>query len=756
MDKTHQQWRKDMANRKTRFFHLGRTLKLFVIALTLVWVLAGASLLEASTERIRLALSEITPYGSIELPGAQSRLSVFLPIPQRWQINQARLLISYTNSSALLADRSRLVISLNDYVLGQKTLHPESSEGQWELELPAALLPADYNALEFRVIQNYTYECSDPTAPELWTRLNLDQSYLELDYSWREKSLTLADISNYVFDPKLPGRTALHLIMPALDKESLRLAALAASAAAVRYEYRPVEITISDRPASNRDNIYIGDRKTLAGLLDRKDTSLPSGRIGIMALPADGGPDPRFVLLTLTGDTAEEVERSVRAFALISYPWPQETSISPTKVEWPDVTRYSGKGVLKPGEIYFFRDLGTPTATRRGTGPGPIDVRFRLPGDVVSPSNAPFVVSLNLAYGAGMRAESTLNILLNGEFVSAVPLNEPRGGLFQAYRVNVPTKYLKAGANTLTFDPVLGLEQRGPCQYQESGNLTLTIFDDSTIKLPNMDHWAALPDLGLFTTNGFPLNRWPDWRTTTLGLTAKDWKTAGAALNIVAMISQKLGLPPFGLKTTFDPASVPKEDLLLVGPWKSWPQSLRQVSPLSMELKYPFKGETPTLEKLKSWWMGLFPDLIPRRSLPSPAAKVTLSREVDATGPFLTEFSSPGGADGTVVGFSGRDPDQLWRAAQALWDPALQAQFSGEAALLDLSQHRPRAVSRPAEKFYYVGALTRLSLLDHVVHKYPVSFFAVLIILIVSMAWVLLSLLRRLKSKRLAVGKEGA
>jgi hypothetical protein len=468
MDKTHQQWRKDMANRKTRFFHLGRTLKLFVIALTLVWVLAGASLLEASTERIRLALSEITPYGSIELPGAQSRLSVFLPIPQRWQINQARLLISYTNSSALLADRSRLVISLNDYVLGQKTLHPESSEGQWELELPAALLPADYNALEFRVIQNYTYECSDPTAPELWTRLNLDQSYLELDYSWREKSLTLADISNYVFDPKLPGRTALHLIMPALDKESLRLAALAASAAAVRYEYRPVEITISDRPASNRDNIYIGDRKTLAGLLDRKDTSLPSGRIGIMALPADGGPDPRFVLLTLTGDTAEEVERSVRAFALISYPWPQETSISPTKVEWPDVTRYSGKGVLKPGEIYFFRDLGTPTATRRGTGPGPIDVRFRLPGDVVSPSNAPFVVSLNLAYGAGMRAESTLNILLNGEFVSAVPLNEPRGGLFQAYRVNVPTKYLKAGANTLTFDPVLGLEQRGPCQYQES------------------------------------------------------------------------------------------------------------------------------------------------------------------------------------------------------------------------------------------------------------------------------------------------
>ena len=619
-----------MASYQIRRRFKGLSLLFRAAAFILAFALSLAVPSGTEAAKVKLALSQITPYGSIELTGADARWPIYIPIPKRWAIKEARLFLSYTNSSALLEERSRLVVTLNGFILGQKPLRPDLPQGTWELELPAALLPPDYNSLEIRVIQNYTYECSDPSAPELWTRLDLDRSYLEVDYDLRDIPPSLTSITEYIFDSKLPTPATAHLVVPEIEESLLRLAALAGAAAAIRYDYRPLDLTISDQLVPNQDNIFIGDRQSLARLLKKETTDLPEGHLGVMPLPDSQGPDPRYSLLVISGDSLAEVETSAKAFAVISLPWPHEAFMTASRVVPPKITRYSGKKMLKPENTYYFQELGFSTITRRGLVPGPVDLSFRLPADATSPVNESFTLSLNLAHGAGMRSESTLNILLNRTFIAAIPLSDPRGGFFQDYRLKVPTKYLKQGANTITFDPVLVPRQNEPCQFLATGNLILTIFDDSSIQLPAMDHRAILPALGLFTENGFPLSRWPDWRTTTMALTARDWDTAGAAINLAAMISQKTGVPPYRLKVALNPPETLEGDMLLVGPWKTWPEYWRKALPPTDGFSYPFHGEVPALEKLEAWWLRLFPDTAPRRSQSPQPAEIRPLKHLEA------------------------------------------------------------------------------------------------------------------------------
>ena len=712
----------------------------------------------ANADSVKLRLSKITPYGNIELSGSQARLKVYVPMPQRWEVEDARLTLSFTNSSSLLPDFSRLVISLNGFVLGQKKLRPNASEGFWQMDLPVPLLSTGYNTLEFRVIQRIGTQCTNPSAPELWTRLNLDASYLDLDYRWREVPVTLADAAEYIFDPKLPTNAALHIVVPTLDAVHMRLAVLAASAAAVHYDYRPLMLTISNRLVPGEDNMVISEAKFLSDILQQAGTKPPEGNMGVSPLPLlpdlqntdnPQSTDARFVLITLSGSTIEEVEKSVQALALITFPLPQQVSATAEQTSWPAVTSYSGKSTLSSGETYTFADLGFETVTRGGLKPESMELHFRLPGGMVNNSNAPMIIKLNMAYGAGMKRESTLNVLLNKKYAVSVPLINAAGGAFQGYQLSIPMKYCKAGPNTITFDPILIPNDYDPCEYMETGNLVLTLFGDSSLKLPALDLWAALPDLALFTQSGFPLNNPPDWSDTTLVLTSPDWDVAGAALNFAAMISQKTGIPPFGIQVVANPSKNIKGNILFVGPYGSWPEDWRAASPLSKKIKYPFNDGVPALEKFKGWWMHYFHKSLPRRTMPSPLAEVAYRNPLAIDKPFLVEFESPEVAGKTVVALTGKNPNQLQSAAKALWDPALQSQLSGEVTLLDITSPKHRALSHPAENQYYVGALTQFSLLDHIAHEYPKTYFFVLALLIILFAWILLILLRRIKKRRL-------
>ena len=81
------------------------------------------------------------------------------------------------------------------------------------------------------------------------------------------------------------------------------------------------------------------------------------------------------------------------------------------------------------------------------------------------------------------------------------------------------------------------------------------------VVLPDVPYWIKMPQLDLFFQDAFPMGRWPDLREAAVVLTEKNLEAANAALNVVALSSQKIGFPPFGLSwlTSYEPEKTRKD-----------------------------------------------------------------------------------------------------------------------------------------------------------------------------------------------------
>ncbi len=717
------------------------------------------------TEKITIPLTKLSAVGTMDLKGSQSTYVLKVPIPDRWRIKGAVLHLSYVNSSALLAERSKLVVRLDGHVLAQVTLQPLSPRGEVDVVLPTELLRPGYNDLEFFVSQSNAERCTDPVAPELWTTLELEKSHFTLDYHWEKVPMTLATISDFLFDPKLIGLNVVHIALEDFSEDNLYLAALAASGVAVRFQYRPVHFTLSSELTEGVDNLVIGSREFVTKIFQDLSPSVTTALLGVAPLPTkveeyEGDelirkivPDPTHAMICISGSNHEEVSRAAKAFSLLSYPLPDAQYARVDGVSVPEVSRYSGKVLLAPGERYIFRDVGFSTATFQGLRPPHKDLIFRIPSDVLIKPNEYAVLSVHVAYGSEMRRDSVVNIILNGKFATAIPLDDEKGGRYQGYRVSLPSYLLKRGYNTVTFAPVLTPLETGECIFLQTENLRMTLYDDSWIEIPSMNHWIGMPEIAAFFQDGFPFAKWPDWRETTVVLMERGAQTAAAAINLLTMICQKTGIQPFEIRFAYDMGEAASRELLMVSSVAALPSSILQSLPIAPETPYPFVGELPRVKKAKSWWKKIekkiFPTEQPYFSEPEViSGGVHLTTKLGAGRLLLTEFQSPYDEVRTTLLVSAETNEDLLRGALALWEPSVQAACGEDLVIVELDRPDFKTYTQKVGKTYYVGKIGPFNRLDYLSHNYPLAFFGTLFFSLLVLAFILHRLLKRFRAKR--------
>jgi cellulose synthase operon protein B len=731
-----------------------RWAKLIVIAavcLVITGLVPGMTVRTAMSEVIRMKLSRITPAVTADLTGLNDSINLKVPIPERWRIVSARLNLAYYHSTALLSERSRLVVRLNGIALAQVDLEPRSPEGMLEVDLPPMLLLADYNDLTITAALNYTYECQDLSSKELWANLRLDDSYLELDYSLKDVPPVLSSIADFLFDPKTLDPPKIHLVLPDYEPQTLRRAALASSAVALRYEYRPVEISVSNTVAPEKDNIVIGPTDFVIQTIGLSKDRFPPGNMGLLPLDgSEGRTDHTHAIIFMTGETPEAIDTAVRAFSILNFPWPDAASTTVTDVKIPEITKYSGKGLLEPGQSYRFEDLGLDTGTLRGFKPAPMETFFRLPSDFLAKANDKVKIFIHLAYSPGLRPDSALHVYLNNKFIGGISLNNPQGGRYDAFQVQVPTSMLEKGLNTLTCQPVLIPLESGPCAINQPDAFMVTLFGDSRIEIPPLEQWVAMPDIRLLFQDGFPYTTWPDWRTGIIIPAEKDPATVAAALNLVAMISQKTGILPFNLDFSYDLSGTEKKDVLVIGSMAAMPETIRKSSPLASRWVFPFITEIPTMKMIRE-------RLLPTESssgttFASQSAELITKSSLNPDKLLLAGFESPVSPGHTVVLAGAVTPRDVLTGISGLWDPAVQAQCRENLVLIDYTGDKAKVWSQRTGPRYYTGRLSRLTWLDRVTHNYPLAFYGVIIVVIFLAAVIIYRLLKRVRRKRLSAG----
>ena len=704
-----------------------------------ILALTGFLALPAAADTVRVPLQQLTPAKSLELRCVSDEQKVALPVPARWEVRRAALHLRYTLSINLVPDTSQLVIKMRGVPIAQVRLNPLAPEVKLGVEIPVHLLEAGYNSLSFAVAQHFSKnQCESPCSADMWTNIDLKDSYVEMDYELRKVPSDLSQLSTFVFDPRLVGGGDVHIVTEDLTAKSATLAGIVASGIARRFDYRAVAFSVSRSLKPGTDNVVVGKRAFAEKLLGAQGAALKSlagGYLRVLPLVTEKGAEPERALLVVSGEDEKAVEQAALTFSNISFPFPGTDELKAFSFALPAVEQYSGRETIATDQTYALKTLDFPTQSFVGINPGTRSITFRLPPDFRIRPNQYAKLSLNFSYGAGLKNDSSFAVSVNGRGVRAVQLDSASGNFFDGYKIDIPTYVFQPGTNTIGFTGHLHAPGQ-VCDLLMSDGLFLTLYENSTIEFPPMPHFVELPKLELFMHSGFPLTRWPDGHEAYFWLTEKDDRVLAAALNLLGLATQRNGFPLFGVEFTYDqPAE--EGEIVVVGRAQTVAKEIREAAPLKIR-------ETD----------AIVPYPVVRGWNEQPASAI--SRQRSTLGPgsgLLMQFQSPYHSGRTVIMLTAMLTEDVESVSRALLDSTVQAQARGDLVHIEPAKSETKVTSMSAGPRYATGKKGSYSWVDSFLYTRPYVYYAASVVAIVLLALIGFFGLRRWRAKRRQTAK---
>ncbi len=697
-----------------------------------LWALLFLPCQAAHAETIKLPLQKFTAASALEMRCVSGGQKLSIPIPERWKVNKAVLSLHYTVSNNMLTDISQMVVTLNDELITQIKLDRQEPGVVTDIQIPVERLKAGYNTLLFQVAQHYMRnQCEQPCSPDLWTNISVADSSIQIGYELKPIPLKLGQASAWAFDPKQFPEAAVNMVADTSTPQAVTMAGIAASGIARHFDYRKVKFSNSPDIRQGMDNVLIGTRAFVDGVLSKHGLKLEAsdgGQVKIFYVPKeDGGKDGLHALIVVTGNQEGALKIAAETFANMSLPYPGSDEMHAYEFNMPDISMYSGREELASDKTYEFSTLGLSTYSFQGYN-NASDISFRLPPDFLIKQNQHAKMVLNFSYSAGLREDSALSLWLNDKQVRDIHLDSPSGNYIDGYKIDIPTYLFKPGRNVLSFRPFFNTK-REVCDAANTTGLFVTIFGNSTLRFPPMPHFVQMPKLELFVLNGFPFTRWPDGYETLVYLPQHDSASIDTALNLIGLITQKNGFPLFGTQVVFDEPKDWNGEMLVVGAAASIPKSIMALAPLQPDGVVPYP--------VKRGW--------------DSETSIALSKQQgglgDGTG-LLMQFESGTQKGRSVVMATARTGKDLLALGDALLSPGIQARVQGDVALVALDVPEYDVTSLLAGKKYSTGNKGSISVVDAFLYANTYVFYGLIVAALLALSMVGYWLVRHHRQKR--------
>lgn len=511
----------------------------------------------------------------LRLQGVYPETRLGFTRPRNWQAEGAKIVLRYQHSPSLLAEKSRLVVRVNDTSVGSIPLdRPNSQLGEATFTVPKNLIQ-EYNEITMLAEHQTAETCSNPADPMLWTEI-LPDSRVVIDY--RPQPIQL-DFSSYPFpfldQLSLEPNQLTYLKPQTYSSEWLTSASRFHTAAARHTNYRNLRSQlVKETSELQRDDrlILIGtpaEQPLLSSLdlpfplkngqlLDGKRNPLPDevGLLMLTTLKDKGTP-----ILVATGNSPIGVQRAVQ---MLVQSHDQQlasgqaiTVDQVAEVPTPDPRRWSG--YLPVENQFLLRDLTLDNqqpfqdVTVRGTSAPAIDIPFRaLPDDrFLRGSN------LTLRYSHSDQINprtSAVEVKVDGVTIGSKRLDGNHTNN-QSFRLTIPEHLVKPNSS-LSVGFVMYPREQGVCGLETDQQLWGTLQGDTSFNLAR-DISVSLPNLQLFQA-GYPLTAPQDLSTTAITLPATP---TDLEVETLLALSERLGRISQGetVKSTVYLGTVPAE-----------------------------------------------------------------------------------------------------------------------------------------------------------------------------------------------------
>jgi cellulose synthase operon protein B len=706
----------------------------FLGKIIIILAVFGLSLVNhAHAETINIALQNLTADASMELHCVADSRDISLPIPERWALKQAVLNLRYVFSSSLKPEISQLRVRLNNTVIAQERLMPQSTAPSLSIQLPVEMIKTGYNTITVQVAQNSSDNHCGVCTPDLWTIVNLQESSVQIDYSLKPVKLSLSELSGFIFDPRLMPHGQANIVLTDRSETNVTLAGVVASGIARRFDYRKVKFSVSSDFKTGVDNVLIGRRDDILKQFEKYALPLDKvegGYLKLAHLPTTTGEvDTNHSLLIVTGETEEAVRMAALTFANLTFELPGSDEAKIFGFSMPEIVKYSGRESLTPGVTYDLRTLNFKTQTFVGSNAGSGAIRFRLPADFNIRPNQYVKLALNFSYGAGLRPGSSFVLTVNEKKIRAIALDSPAGNFIENYNIEIPSYVFKPGSNVIELLPKLQSTATN-CEDIQADSLFLTIFENSTLIFPDMPRMVEMPKIELFMHNGFPFTRWPDGAETTVVLAGKDDRLLAASLNLLGLATQRNGFPLFGVQFSYVPPA--KGDLIAVGALNDIPAQLLKSAPLSID-----QGKSSIPYPVIHGWDA-------ERSVSHSTQKSSLGNGKV----LLMESQSPYEAGRTAMMLVGERPEDILAASEALLDPVTQGKVSGDLVLIEPHLPEAKVSAIDTGNYYMTGKDGTSTILESFMYTQPAVYYSAIVLVILSLSVVIFIVVKRWREKR--------
>lgn len=698
---------------------------------------------------IRQLIGAVEP---IYLQTAESTFTVFVPLSPRYNVRSCKMRLAFTNSIALLTERSTLRVVLNNRIIGQFYLSREQPNRVVELEIPLNFLEVGSNQLQFIVAQHYTLECEDPGSPELFTQILPDESYLEAVVTWNDVYPKLSLLRDLI-DQKLWEPYRFHLSSPSsagLSDSQLSVGSIISQGVAQNLGFRPFAVTTSGQLVAGVDNIVVGTMNELTPYLTATEVGSINGSfIAVKTLPSD----PTKFLLIISGRNEEEVSQAAYAFSLINFPLPDSQYAQVDSLTFPQKPTYLRNAPMVDPGIFSFRQLGMEKHfSVKGWNTGTYSLEVYMPGDLSPMDGSNVELRLHYVYGAALRRDSVLNVFVNGQFHFGVPMDNIRGTSVYGQRIYLSLKAFQPGRNVVEIAPRMVPLVTNHCEMLQRENLWFTLYRDSDLVLPRMLLQTRLPNLKLLSQTSFPYASSPDGADLAVHVAGRDATSVCAAWMLLGKMSQISGSVLHRTEMSFRIPQT-KKNLIVVGPVDSLPEEIMLKAPISPQevgrLRYLMSAspapEATAVGPIEEILEKLRGEAAIRKEPEQPVTigMNTKSKLLDDT--MAISFENPFHLGRLATVFTAADADKLYRGIYTLQERRYWDNLTGTIAVWN---NTPRSLqtTRIGPEFQY-GATSIVSRTTNEVSNNPILFTA-----IVFGALAILAVLLRLLIKKKAPG----
>ncbi|MDQ0513114.1 cellulose biosynthesis cyclic di-GMP-binding regulatory protein BcsB [Ancylobacter amanitiformis] len=456
---------------------------------------------------------------------------------------QVTFLLSYLNAVVVMPETSRIRVALNGQTLIETPIASSQTPAHIAVPIQRGTLRAGANMIRIDVVQRHRTDCAVSATYELWTELN--NAGTGLAFAGGRPPLTggLDDLPSVGFDDK--GVTTIRVLTPGpIEGGGTARVLRVVQGLSVRGQYPNPAVVAAEGAQGPTPpgalTVVIGTASELPRLMatvppDARQrpvtTFLEDDRLGAP-------------VLVISGPTPADVDRAIDRLNSINIP--QTDALSTQTRFAPNTPLFNGERSLRLSE------LGVSTQEFSGR-------RFRsefqiaLPPDFYAEAYGNATLFLDAAFTAAVRPGSHVDVYVNQQIASTLPITTRGGGLFQHDPIFIPLRNFRPGINRLWLEVVLDTEADARCLPGATlpADNRFVLFDSSEFAMANFARIGRMPDLAAFSATAFPYNL--DGSPIAVVLARQDSSTLSAASTLMSRLALSNGAP---LPIDASPASV--------------------------------------------------------------------------------------------------------------------------------------------------------------------------------------------------------